>query len=373
VPSSWCDRSTPRSDPRSAATPTRRAAGADGRPGDRAAAVLNAARSGTPPPADARAAATGAGRRWVAAACIAALAALLASRGAETAAQATINGLVTGTYFALGAVGLSLVFGVLRLVNFAHGDMLTFGAYVALFLNAGSGWPIVPATLGGVLATAALAAASELAIWRPMRARRAGGFQMLLITVGLAFVIRNCIQLAAGADPLQLRLDVTSAVALPGGLRIGTVELWVVVAGLGALLAVATLLRYGRLGKEMRALADNLSLAEVAGIDTRRVILATWLFAGALAGLAGVLSSAAAGILTPNFGFQLLLSLFAATILGGIGNAYGALAGGLLLGFAEEWSALFVDARWKLAVGFVILILTLLVRPNGLLGRPALK
>jgi neutral amino acid transport system permease protein len=335
--------------------------------------VLNAARRGTPPPADARAVATGAGRRWVAAACIAALAALLASRGAETAAQATINGLVTGTYFALGAVGLSLVFGVLRLVNFAHGDMLTFGAYVALLLNVVLGWPIVPATLGGALATAALAAASELAIWRPMRARRAGGFQMLLITVGLAFVIRNCIQLVAGADPLQLRLDVTSAIALPGGLRIGTVELWVVVAGLGALLAVATLLRYGRLGKEMRALADNLSLAEVAGIDTGRVILATWLFAGALAGLAGVLSSAAAGILTPNFGFQLLLSLFAATILGGIGNAYGALAGGLLLGFAEEWSTLFVDARWKLAVGFVILILTLLVRPNGLLGRPALK
>ncbi len=335
--------------------------------------MLNAARRGTPSPADTRAAAVRAARRWIAAALAVAVAALLASRGVETAAQATINGLVTGTYFALGAVGLSLVFGVLRLVNFAHGDMLTFGAYVALLLNAALGWPIVPATLGGVLATAALAAASELAIWRPMRARRAGGFQLLLITVGLAFVIRNGVQLVAGADPLQLRLDVTTAVALPGGLRIGTVELWVVVTGLGALLAVATLLRYGRLGKEMRALADNLSLAEVAGIDTGRVILATWLFAGALAGLAGVLSSAAAGILTPNFGFQLLLSLFAATILGGIGNAYGALAGGLLLGFAEEWSTMFVDARWKLAVGFVILILTLLVRPNGLLGRPALK
>ncbi len=298
---------------------------------------------------------------------------LVTSRGAQATAQTTINGLVTGTYFALGAVGLSLVFGVLRLVNFAHGDMLTFGAYIALLLNVTLALPIVPAVLGGVIATAVLGAVSELIIWRPMRARRAGGLQMLLIAIGLAFVIRNCIQLVAGADPLELRVNVTTAVVLPGGLRIGTVELDVVIVGLLALLGVATLLRFGRLGKEMRALADNLSLAEVAGIDTSRVIVTTWLVAGALAGLAGVLSTAAAGVMTPNFGFQLLLSLFAATVLGGIGNAYGALVGGLLLGLAEEWSTMFIDPRWKLAVGFMILIVTLLLRPSGLLGRPALK
>lgn len=310
---------------------------------------------------------------WVLAASLALIAALVAARGVQTTAQATINGLVAGTYFALGAVGLSLVFGVLRLVNFAHGDMLTFGAYVALLLNVTLSLPIVVAALGGVLATAALGVIAELVIWRPMRTRRAGGLQMLLIAIGLAFVIRNCIQLVAGADPLQLRLNVTTAVALPAGLRVGTVELGVVVVGLGALLGVATVLRLGRLGKEMRALADNLALAEASGIDTGQVIVATWIFAGALAGLAGVLSAAAAGVLTPNFGFQLLLSLFAATVLGGIGNAYGALVGGLLLGFAEEWSTMFIDPRWKLAVGFAILILTLLVRPSGVLGRPALK
>jgi neutral amino acid transport system permease protein len=301
------------------------------------------------------------------------LAVLVVQRGVQATAQAAINGLVTGTYFALGAVGLSLVFGVLRLVNFAHGDMLTFGAYIALLLNVALDLPIAVAVLGSVITTAALGVISELAIWRPMRARRAGALQMLLIAIGLAFVIRNAIQLVAGADPLQLRLDVTTAVALPAGLRVGTVELGVVVVGLSALLGVATVLRFGRLGKEMRALADNLALAEVAGIDTGRVIVTTWLFAGALAGLAGVLSAAAAGVMTPNFGFQLLLSLFAAMVLGGIGNAYGALVGGLLLGFAEEWSTLFIDPRWKLAVGFAILILTLLLRPGGVLGRPALK
>ncbi len=299
--------------------------------------------------------------------------ALIATKGYQPAAQATANGLVAGTYFALGAVGLALVFGVLRLVNFAHGDFLTFGAYVALLANAFFRLPIVLATAIAIAATALLAAILELALWRPMRARRAGGLQLLLIAIGLAFVIRNGIQIAAGTEPRTLQVDVTTAVSFLGGIRLGTTELAVMAIGLVALLLVAILLSVSRLGKEMRALADNVNLAEVAGIDTGRVIIATWLVAGALAGLAGVLVAAAVGVLTPQFGFQLLLSLFAATVLGGIGNAYGALAGGLLLGLTQEWSTLFIDSRWKLAVGFAILILTLLIRPNGLLGRPALK
>ena len=298
---------------------------------------------------------------------------LIGLKGYQPAAQATANGLVAGTYFALGAVGLALVFGVLRLVNFAHGDFLTFGAYAALLANTFFRLPIIVAAALAVAATALLAAILELAIWRPMRARRAGGLQLLLIAIGLAFVIRNGIQIAAGTEPRELQVDVTSAVSFMGGIRLGTTELAVVVIGLVVLLLVAILLSASRLGKEMRALADSVSLAEVAGVDTGRVIIATWLVAGGLAGLAGVLVAAAVGVLTPQFGFQLLLSLFAATVLGGIGNAYGALAGGLLLGLTQEWSTLFIDSRWKLAVGFAILILTLLIRPNGLLGRPALR
>ena len=298
---------------------------------------------------------------------------LIVVKGYQPAAQATANGLVAGTYFALGAVGLALVFGVLRLVNFAHGDFLTFGAYTALLANAFFRLPIIVATAIAIVATALLGAILEVAIWRPMRARRAGGLQLLLIAIGLAYVIRNGIQFAAGTEPRSLHVDVTSAVSFMGGIRLGTTELAVVLIGLVVLLLVAILLSVSRLGKEMRALADNVGLAEVAGVDTGRVIIATWLVAGGLAGLAGVLVAAAVGVLTPQFGFQLLLSLFAATVLGGIGNAYGALAGGLLLGLTQEWSTLFIDPRWKLAVGFAILILTLLIRPNGLLGRPALK
>jgi len=294
-------------------------------------------------------------------------------KGYQPAAQATADGLVVGTYFALGAVGLALVFGVLRLVNFAHGDFLTLGAYVALLANTTLRMPVVLATAFAVAATAALAALLEVVLWAPMRSRRAGGLQLLLIAIGVAFALRYSIQLFFGTEPKSLNVDITSAVSFLGGVRLGTTELAVMLLGLTVLVVVAVLLSVTRLGREMRALADNVSLAEVAGVDTRRVILATWIVAGGLAGLAGVLVAAAVGVLSPQFGFQLLLSLFAATVLGGIGNPYGALAGGLLLGLTQEWSTLFIDPRWKLAVGFVILILTLLLRPNGLLGRPALS
>jgi neutral amino acid transport system permease protein len=134
------------------------------------------------------------------------------------------------------------------------------------------------------------------------------------------------------------------------------------------LVAVGLLLRLTLLGKRMRALADNLDLAETAGIDTERIVLYTWLFAGALAGLAGVLAGAITNV-RPEMGFALLLPIFAAVILGGIGDAFGALAGGLVLGVMIEWSTLFIDFRWKTAVGFAVLILVLIVRPQGIFGK----
>lgn len=294
---------------------------------------------------------------------------LIAVYGIDDVAQRGVNGLIAGSYFALGAVGLTLVYGTLKLVNFAHGDFLTFGAYLAFVANVSWGLPVVVATLFAIAATALLGVVTERVMWRPMRAKHAGLLQLLLMTLGLAFVIRYGIQLVAGTEPRQLDVDVTTSLGFLGGLRIGRTELVVVLAGFAVLIGVGVMLRSTSLGKQMRALSDNFELAEVTGINTDRVVLATWIFAGGLAGLAGVLYIAAVGTLTPNSGFFLLLSLFAAVILGGIGNAYGALAGGVLLGLAEELSTLVIDARWKVAVGFVILILALVVRPQGLFGR----
>ena len=297
-----------------------------------------------------------------------ALVALLVGYGLHDVAQRTINGLVSGSYFALGAVGLTLVYGTLKLVNFAHGDMLTFGAYIAFWVSVSLAAPVLVGILAAVAAGAALGVASDRILWRPLREREGGLLQMLLVAIGLAFVLRNGIQLVAGTEPRRLDVDVTSSVRLLG-LRIGETELLVVISGFVVLTLVAVMLKRTTLGKQMRALSDNPDLAEVTGIDTDRIVIATWLLAGGLAGLAGVLFTSAIGVITPNIGFFLLLSLFAAVILGGIGNAYGALAGGVLIGLVQEWSTLLFEARWKVAVGFVVLILVLIVRPQGIFGR----
>lgn len=293
---------------------------------------------------------------------------LAAFKGPHNLAQATINGLVSGSYFALGAAGLTLVYGVLKLVNFAHGEFLTFGAYMAIVSHSALGLPLALAILFAFVATAVLALALEVVMWGPMRRKGAGVMQLLLMALGLAFVIRNVIQLVAGSDVRQLGANVTASITF-NGLHIGRTELWAVIVAFAALAALALLLRRTRLGKQIRALSDNPELAETTGIDTNRVILYTWILAGGLAGLSGVVYGASIGVVTPNLGFGIVLSLFAAVIVGGIGDAYGALAGGILIGLVQEWSTLVVPVNLKVAVGFGAMILILVLRPQGILGR----
>ncbi|MDP9277138.1 MAG: branched-chain amino acid ABC transporter permease, partial [Actinomycetota bacterium] len=152
------------------------------------------------------------------------------------------------------------------------------------------------------------------------------------------------------------------------GLRIGRTQLIVIAVGFAVLIAVGLLLRYSLLGKRMRAIADDIELAETAGIDTTRVITYTWLFAGALAGLAGVLAAAVTE-LQPELGFELLLPIFAAVIIGGIGDPFGALAGGVVLGVVTEWSTMFIDSIWKTSIAFVVLVIVLVIRPQGIFGK----
>jgi branched-chain amino acid transport system permease protein len=286
--------------------------------------------------------------------------------------QTTINGLSSGSIYALGAIGLTLVYGILKLVNFAQGDFMTLGAYVAFAINVTAGMPLWLATAGALVAVALMGLAFEYAIWRPMRVRGAGMLQLLLLSLGLAFVLRYTIQFFWGAD--QRSLDVNTLQAWhPFDLTISRIQVIVIVTAGVVLTLVAVLLKVTTLGKSMRALSDNFDLAEVSGIDTGRVIAVTWLLAGALAGLAGVFAAIYQSVFDPDMGFRLLLSVFAAVILGGIGSAYGALIGGLVLGLVQEWSTIggFIEPTYKEAVGFVILILVLLVRPDGIFGRAA--
>ena len=295
------------------------------------------------------------------------LAILILFHGLHDVSQRGLNGLSLGAIYALGAVGLTLVYGILKLVNFAHGDFLTFGAYMAYLVNVTWELPLVFAIAFAIAATALLGIGFEKTMWAPMRKRGAGMLQLLLMALGLAFVIRYSIQFIWGTELRQLDVNNTSSVEFLD-LRIGRTQLTVIVVGFAALLATGLMLRLTLLGKRMRALSDDLDLAETSGINTSRVILYTWLFAAGLAGLAGVFAGAITQ-LQPELGFELLLPIFAAVVLGGIGNAFGALAAGIVLGVVIEMSTFIVAPGLKLAIGFLILIVVLIIRPQGIFGQ----
>lgn len=287
--------------------------------------------------------------------------------------QLFANGLVTGSVIALAAVGVSLVYGILRLVNFAYGDLMTFGAFVAVLFNVRLGLSIVAATLLAMAATAVLSVALEGVLWRPLRLRGARFMGLFLASIGLALVLRQAIFLAAGPQPRAYDVD-PYKVYVVGSARLSVGQTVAIVVAGAAIVLVGLLLARTTVGRTMRAVADDRALAAIAGVDTGRIVVFTWVLAGLLAGLAGVLAALVQSSFDPNFGFALLLPTFAAVVLGGIGSAYGALAGGLVLGLATElstWSGFAggVDPVYKPVVAFSLLILALLVRPQGLLGR----
>ena len=287
--------------------------------------------------------------------------------------QLVANGLVTGSIIAIAAIGLSLVYGILKIVNFAHGEYLTFGAYMAFVVNVTLGGPMVVAVLFAMAATALLGILLELILWRPMRARGAGIMSLFIVAIGLALVLRHVIFLVWGASPQKYDVDVFQVYDL-GPIRLSLSQIVAISVASAAIVLIGLMLARTRLGKAMRAVSDNRALASVTGIDIDRVIAYTWILGASLAGLGGVLLGLVQSAFTPNMGFAVLLPIFAAVVLGGVGSAYGALVGGIVLGLVMEvatWDALAggVEAVYKPVVAFVVLILTLLVRPQGVFGK----
>jgi len=287
--------------------------------------------------------------------------------------QLLANGLVTGSVIALAAAGISIVYGILRLVNFAYGDYMTFGAFAGILFNVKFGLPIVLAAVLAMTATALMSVALEFVLWRPLRAKSAGFMSLFLVSVGLALVLRHVIYLVAGPQPRTYAVDPYKVYVIGSARLSGAQGIAIVVAAVGIVL-VGLLIAGTGVGRMMRALADDLPLAAVAGVRTGRVIVAAWIVSGLLAGLAGVLAGLVQTSFDPQLGFTLLLPIFAAVVLGGIGNVYGALAGGLALGLAMElstWTELAGGGNptYKPVVAFGALVLVLLLRPQGLFGR----
>lgn len=278
-------------------------------------------------------------------------------------AQLIINGIAVGSIIALGAVGLTLTYGILRLSNFAHGDFLTLGAYLTLLCNSiglNLWLSMIVAAVGTVLAMLL----SEKFIWARMRYIRANSTTFMIISIGLALFLRNGIIFIWGGSNHNYNVPVTSALDIMG-LKVPQNQLLVFILALVAIFALHYLLQNTKIGKAMRAVADDLDLARVSGINVDRVVLWTWLIAGVLTSLGGSMYGLIAAV-RPNMGWFLILPLFASVILGGIGNPYGAIAGAFIIGITQEVSTTLLGSEYKQGVALLIMICVLLIRPKGL-------
>jgi neutral amino acid transport system permease protein len=282
---------------------------------------------------------------------------------AQLLVQLLLNGISVGSIIALGSVGLTLTYGILRLSNFAHGDFMTFGAYATLFANS-LGVNIWLSMGIGAIATIAIVLLCEKVIWAPMRTKRATSTTLIIISIGLALLIRNGIIFIWGGGNQTYKLPVEEALQL-GNVRIPLYDLVVIGLAILAILALHYLLQNTKVGKAMRAVADDLDLARVTGINVDRVILWTWIIAGGLTALGGSMLGLVEAV-RPNMGWFLIINLFAAVILGGIGNPYGAIAGAFTIGIAQEMSTACLPTQYKTAVALAIMIFVLLIRPQGL-------
>jgi len=282
--------------------------------------------------------------------------------------QSSINGIKFGLIIGITSVGLSLIFGTTGLVNFAHGDLVTIGAFSAYFLNVGLGLPLLIAGPIAVVLGALIAGALDRGLWRPLRIRQSGLISMLVVSIGLAFVLRHIVLLFFGGSRLAYA-DYSLQSAMRFGLvRVQPVELWVMGLSVALLVGVGLMLTMTRLGKSMRAVADNRDLAESSGIDVQRVILSVWILGGALTAVGGVFLGVIESV-DYLMGFRLLLLMFAGVVLGGLGSAYGAMLGGLVVGFVSEVSTVWFSSQIKYVWALLVLIIILLVRPQGILGR----
>jgi branched-subunit amino acid ABC-type transport system permease component len=276
-------------------------------------------------------------------------------------------GLVTASILALASMGLTLQFGVTNFVNFAYGDFLTLGAYFSWVANTQLHLDIWLSMLVGSLGMGAVATVLNQFVIGPFARRSSNLFYVLIVTFGLSLIMLNLIQAVWG--PNYQQYAVGSGRPLPAGPFLLTADQLVIIGiGVAVMAAVHLLLTRTKLGKAMRAMSDDPSLAMVSGINTRLITAVTWFLSGALAGLAGTVLGLNISSITPATGETFLFVIFAAVILGGIGKPYGAMLGALIIGLATEMSALVINASYKLDVAFVLLIGALLLRPQGLLA-----
>ncbi len=283
--------------------------------------------------------------------------------------QILVNAVVNAALIAPPAMAFSLLFGILRFPNFAIGGYITVGAFAAYTLNVPLGLPLIPAAAGAMAVTALVVWLTHIVVFRPISDQSA--VTLLVVSIAVTLILESVIRLFFSADvrgfdiPLQRPWRILDA-------RITREQVEIVVCAVALAVGLHLLLRHTRIGRAMRAVADNPTLAAIRGVDAAKVTAFTTALCGAIFGLTGVFAGLDL-VIEPLVGWNLTIPIFAAAILGGIGSPYGAILGALMVGLAEELTILVLPSTYKIAVGFVIIAVLLLVRPQGLFGTAEIK
>lgn len=293
------------------------------------------------------------------------------SSAAERFLTRAADGVRLGIVIAVAAVGLSLIYGVTGLTNFAHGELVTLGALVAWWFSSsggGPGWHVAVGAVGAVAVGGLFGWIQERGLFGPLRRRRSGNVSLIVVTIGLSLLLRNAFLIVFGGQPRPYSDYSVQRVADLGPIDLQPKRWAVIAIGAAVLVLYGLLLQRTRLGTAVRAVADNKDLASSSGIDVAHVVRTSWVLGGALAALGGVLLGVSDNV-SFDMGYSLLLLMFAAVVLGGIGTAYGALVGGLLIGLTTQVSTYWLDSKYRIGVGLAVLIVAVLIRPQGILGR----
>ncbi|PLS76695.1 MAG: branched-chain amino acid ABC transporter permease [Actinobacteria bacterium] len=282
--------------------------------------------------------------------------------------QLLVEGVKFGLLIAMAAVGLSLIYGTTGLVNFAHGEIVTFGAMMAWIANQLLDVQLIPAALAAVVVTAIAAGLLDVGVWRPLRRRGTGLIAAMVVSIGLSFLLRHLFLYQFGGRTRPYGDYTLQRATQLGPVEIAPKDIFSIALSLIVLIGFGLLLQRTRWGKATRAVADNPELAASSGIDVDKVVRLVWTVGGGLAALGGVLLGVAEQV-GFQMGFQLLLLMFAGITLGGLGTAYGALLGCFVVGMLVQVSTLWISSELKTVGALVVLILILLVRPQGILGQ----
>jgi branched-subunit amino acid ABC-type transport system permease component len=277
-------------------------------------------------------------------------------------AQLILNGVIAGSVYALFAVGLTMIYGVFRFINFAHGELIAWGAYLTLLFS--HFLPFSIAVVPAIALTIILGIAQDRLVYGPLR--KQGRITLLIASIGLSYLLRNALRLIWGSDLQTYGFEAVRGLSF-GPLSITRTQLAMVIAALLFLGFLYAVLKFTMLGKSLRAAADNMELAEIMGINMKKVGTTVWLLSAIFASVGGVLIGLDTN-LEPMMGLSNLIKSFAAVLLGGAGNVWGALLGGLFIGMAENLGVAFFSPGYKDAVSFVLIVLLLLFRPAGIFG-----